>query len=136
MVKDIPPPPRLSTRTVLIVGICCDALVPFLYYLFDEMSFGGRSDAFGFRLLVLALMLSILFGIVGTFVGSVMWARRAANEAVIMAEMGVIFFVLIYGNLVKIGFDDPKIMVIPFAVLVAILLFIGRVIGHVASNGQ
>jgi hypothetical protein len=136
MVKDIPPPPLLSTRTVLAVGICCDALVPFLYYLFDEMSIGGRSDAFGFRLLVLALMLSILFGTIGTFVGSVMWARRAANEAVIMAEMGVILFLLIYGNLVKIGFDDPKIMIIPFAVLVAILLFIGRVIGHVASNRQ
>jgi hypothetical protein len=134
MIKDIPLPPRLSTRTVLAVGICCDALVPFLYYLFDEN--GGRSDGFGFRLLVLALMVSILFGIVGTFVGSVMWARRAANEAVAMAEIGVILFVLIYGNRVKIGFDDPKIMVIPFAVLVAILLFIGRVIGHVASNRQ
>jgi hypothetical protein len=80
MVKDIPPPPRLSARTVLAIGICCDALVPLLYYLFVEMSFDIRSYPFGFKLLGLALMLSILLGIAGTLVGSVMWARRAMGQ--------------------------------------------------------
>jgi hypothetical protein len=76
-----------------------------------------------------------LLGIAGTLDGSVMWARRATDGAVIMAVMGVILFALIYGNRVRFGFDDPKVMVIPFAVLAVISLFIGRMIGR-ASNQQ
>jgi len=63
-----------------------------------------------------------------------MWAKRAASGTVIMAGLGVILLMLIYGNRVRIGFDDPKIMVIPFGFLVLLSLLIGRVIGYVASN--
>ncbi len=136
MAKDIPPPPRLSARALLAVGICSDVLVPFLYYLFEKMSFDIRSHPLGFKLLGLALMLLILCGIVGTMLGSAMWARRAASGTVIMTALGVILLTLIYGNRVRIGFDDPKIMAIPFGFLVVLSLLIGRVIGYVASNRQ
>jgi hypothetical protein len=53
-----------------------------------------------------------------------------------MAVMGVILFTLIYGSRAKFGFDDPKIMVIPFAALVVVLLIVSRVVGHVTSNGE
>jgi len=61
MVKDIPPPPRLSARAVLTVGICSDVLVPFLYYLFEDMSFESRTHPVGFELVGIGLMLSIVF---------------------------------------------------------------------------
>jgi hypothetical protein len=136
MVKDIPPPPRLSARAVPAVGICSDVLVPFLYYLFEEMSFDSRTHSVGFTFLGFVLMLSIFSGIVGTLVGSAMWAKRAASGTVVMAVLGVILLLLIYGNRVKIGFDDPKIMIIPFGLLVVLSLLIGRVIGYVALNRQ
>jgi hypothetical protein len=137
MVKDAPPPPHLSTRAVLAIGICSDTLAAFLYYAFVEVSFTWmRTYALGYKLLGLALMLSILFGVAGTLVGSVMWARRAASGSVIMAVGGVILSALIYGNRVKFGFDDPKVLVIPFAILVVISLFIGGVMGRFASNRQ
>jgi ABC-type uncharacterized transport system permease subunit len=100
------------------------------------MSFDFRPYPFGFKLLGLALMLSILFGLAGTLAGSAMWARGAAGGAVIMAVLGVIVFALIYGIRVKIGFDDPKVLVIPFAVLVVISLFLGRLMGRFSSNPQ
>jgi hypothetical protein len=136
MVKDIPPPPRLSTRVVLSIGICSDVLVPLLYYAFEEMSFDIRSHPLGFKLLGLALMLSILFGVVGTTLGSAMWAKRAATGAVVMAAFGVILLMLIYGNRARIGFDDPKIMVILFGFLVVLSLLVGRVIGYIVSNRE
>ena len=54
MAEDIPPPHHLSARTVLAIGICRDALVPFLYYLLVETSFDVGSYPFGFKLLGLA----------------------------------------------------------------------------------
>jgi hypothetical protein len=134
MVKDTPQTPRLFTRTVLGVGICSDALVPFLYYVFEEKTFDTRTYPLGSKLLVLALMLSICSGIVGTLLGSAMWATRAENAAVVMVALGVILLILIYDNRVRIGFDDPKMLVIPFAFLVVLSLLVGRVIGYVASH--
>lgn len=83
----------------------------------------------GFRLLGLALILSILCGVTGTLLGSAMWARRASGGAILMAGLGVILLTLIYDNRVRIGFDDPKGLVIPFGFLIIISLFIGRMIG-------
>ena len=100
------------------------------------MSFDTRTDTFGFKLEGLVLMLSIVFGIVGNLIGSAMWAKRAASGTVIMTALGLILLILIYGNRVRIGFDDPKIMVIPFGFPVLLSLLIGRVIGYVASNRQ
>lgn len=62
-------------------------------------------------LLEFSFVAAILIGMNGTFIGSAMWASRASTEAVIAAVVGIIFFVLIYGNRAHIGFDDPKIMV-------------------------
>jgi hypothetical protein len=134
MVKDPPSPARISARAVLAIGLCSDASVPFLYYAFVEMSFRSRMDSFGAKLLVAGLLLSILFGIAGTFIGSVMWAWRASSGSVAMAIFGVVLAVLLYANRAEIGFDDPKIMVVPCGLLVALLLFVGRVVGHAISN--
>lgn len=136
MVKDVPPPPRLSTRAVLGIGICSDALVPVLYFVFEQTRFDSRSHPLGFKLLGLALLLSILFGIVGTLLGSAMWAKRAASGSVVMTAFGIILLMLIYDNRVRIGFDDPKMLVIPFGFLTVLSLLIGRVIGYVASSRQ
>jgi hypothetical protein len=134
--KDAPPPPRFSTRAVLGVGIGSDILVPFLYYIFENMTFDVRTHPLAFKLLGLALLLSIFSGLVGTTLGSAMWAKRAENGAVAMVVFGVILLVLIYDNRVRIGFDDPKMLVIPFGFLVVLSLLIGRVIGYVASTRQ
>jgi ABC-type uncharacterized transport system permease subunit len=80
------------------------------------------------------LLAAIFLGISGTFIGSVMWARRASTEAVVATVVGVIFFVLIYGNRAQMGFDDPKIMVIPFALAVTVLLLIGRAVGYIRQE--
>ena len=134
MVKDIPPPPRLSTRAILVIGICSDALVPVLYYFFEELSFDTRTYPLGYKLLGLALGLCILSGAIGTTVGSAMWAKRASSGAVVFVALAVILLLLIYGNRVSIGFDDPKIVVFPFGSLVVLSLLVGRVIGYILSN--
>ena len=79
-------------------------------------------------------MLSICSGIIGTLLGSAMWAKRAESSAVVMVALGVILLMLIYDNRVRIGFDDPKMLVIPFGFLVVLSLLVGRVIGYVASQ--
>src|ERR1700736_5810222 len=113
---------KLSARAVFGLGIFYDVLAAFPYYVFTKTSFTSST----YKVLGLVLMLCILFGLVGTFIGSVMWARAASNQAVLAAVMGIILSTLIYGNRVRFGFDDPRVMVIPFAGLVAFLLIIGR----------
>jgi hypothetical protein len=119
--------PYLAWESVLM-RLCC------LYYVFEEKNFDTRTYPLGSKLLVLALMLSICSGIVGTLLGSAMWAKRAENGAVIMVAFGAILLMLIYDNRVRIGFDDPKMLVIPFAFLVVLSLLVGRVIGYVLSH--
>jgi hypothetical protein len=127
MIEHVPRTPRLSTRTVLGVGICSDALVPFLYYLFETHPLPSK-------LLVVTLLLSICSGVIGTLLGTAMWAKRAETGAVVMVAFGVVLLTLIYDNRLKIGFDDPKGLVIPFAFLVVFSLLVGRLIGYAARN--
>ena len=112
------------------MGIFYDVLTAFLYRAFTHASYAIST----YGVLEFLLLLSILFGLAGTLVGGAWWARGASNKAVIAAVMGIVFFGFIYNNRVKIGFDDPKVVVIPFAGLVAIFLIIGRAVGHAESN--
>ena len=57
-----------------------------------------------------------------------------ASGAVVFVALAVILLLLIYGNRVSIGFDDPKIVVFPFGSLVVLSLLVGRVIGYILSN--
>jgi len=126
MVANVKPSPRL-TRAILGIGIVSDVLVPVLY----QVSLKAPRPT---RLLILSLLASILLGVSGTFIGSVMWARRATTEAVIAVVFCIVCFILIYGNRAKFGFDDPKIMVFPFALIVILLLVVGRVVGKVRQS--
>jgi len=121
---------RLSARAIFALGIFYDVLAAFLYRAFTNASYASPT----YGVLEFALLLSILLGFAGTLIGGAWWARRASNEAVIAAVIGIVFFGFIYNNRAKIGFDDPKVVVIPFAGLVAILLIIGRAVGHAESN--
>jgi hypothetical protein len=126
VVPNVQPSRRLA-HVILAIGIVSDVLVSLLYHAFVN---GLRPP----NVLVFSLLTSILLGISGTFIGSVMWARRASSEAVIAAVFSIILLMLLYGNRVQIGMDDPKIMVIPFALVVVLLLLIGHVFGKVRQN--
>lgn len=106
---------RNLARMILVVGVFSDVLALLLdtYHVFG-----------------LVLLVSVVIGIIGTLIGGLMWARRASNESVAAAVMGIVMFLFLYGNRVKIGFDDERILVFPFALLVVMFLVIARVIGH------
>jgi hypothetical protein len=125
---------RISARALLAIGLCCDVLVPILYYALSELSYTVSSDSGVLKLLELAMAVLFFGGVVGTTIGSGMWARQASNAAVAKAVAGVALLTLIYANLTRLGLDDPTIWVIPFGLLVVVFLVVGRVIGNVASN--
>jgi hypothetical protein len=51
--------------------------------------------------------------------------------------MTLILATMIYVNRVRFGFDDERVLVVPFAGLVVFLMIIGRAIGHAeASRGE
>ena len=108
-------PSRKLARMILVVGVSSDALALSLdsYYIYG-----------------LVLLVSVVIGIIGTLIGSVMWARRASNDSVAAAVVGIVMFLFLYGNRVKMGFDDERIAVFPFALLVIMFLVIARVIGR------
>lgn len=118
--------PRWALR-ILIGGVCSDIAMVLLYFWYEKLV---PSNAF----LGIALLTAIVLGLGGTWVGSFMWARNASTEAVIAAEFFIILSLLIYDNRVRIGFDDPKGLVFPFASISACLMLIGRLVGPVASR--
>lgn len=125
---------RISARALLVIGLSCDVLVPLLYYILSEVSYTLSTDSGVLKLLELAMAVLFFGGVVGTTIGSGMWARQASNAAVAKAAASVTLLTLIYANLARIGFDDPKVMIILFGLLVVVFLVVGRVIGNVASN--
>jgi hypothetical protein len=111
------------------VGIFFDLLVALLDHALSNP--GGK-----FYLLERGLVLSAWFGLLGTSVGTVMWARRASTEAVIAAVAGLILAMMIYVNRVRFGFDDERVLVVPFVGLVVLLMIIGRAVGHAKANRE
>lgn len=123
-----------SGQIVLGVGIFFDLLVAFLDHALSNPNIVFTRGTFD--LLERSLGLSVLFGLLGTSIGIVMWARRASNEAVIAAVIGLILTMMIYVNRVKFGFDDERVLVVPFVGLVVLLMIIGRAVGHAKANRE
>ena len=125
---------RISARALLTIGVCCDVLVPILYYALSELSYTVSPDSGVMKMLELAMAVLFFGGVVGTTIGSGMWAQQASNASVAKAVAGVALLTLIYANLTRLGFDDSTMAVILFGFLVVVFLVGGRVIANVASN--
>ena len=126
--------PRQSAALVLGTGIVFDAIAAILDHLVSRSNIAVSPLTYGF--LTGALFLSAFFGLIGTSAGSLMWARRASNAAVIAAVMGLVLATMIYTNRVTFGFDDERVMLIPFVGLIVLLLIAGRLAGHAKSNRE
>jgi hypothetical protein len=133
MVWDIPPSPRFSTRTVLAIGICSDALSALLCYVAVSDNHAFR-DAQTRHLLPLLLTVTVALGLVGTFVGAGMWARKASTGAVGTLVFGTLLAILIYGNRVSPGMPDLKMLPFPLATLLIASVIIGRIVGHAQQS--
>ena len=125
---------RVSAAIVLGLGIAFDILCAFLYHAVSDPHEAFTAKTF--HLLVDAMLLSALLGLVTTSVGSVMWARRASNAAVIAAVIGLILATMIYVNRVTFGFDDGRVLIVPFVGLVVLLMIIGRAAGQAKANSN
>jgi hypothetical protein len=126
--------PRQLSAIVLGTGIAFDAIAAILDHLVARSNIAVSPLAYGF--LTGALFLSAFFGLIGTSAGSLMWARRASNAAVIAAIIGLVLATMIYTNRATFGFDDERVMVIPFVGLMMLLLIVGRLVGHTKANRE
>jgi hypothetical protein len=126
--------PRVSMRIVLGLGIVFDILCAVLDHTLSSPSTAFTGQAFD--LLVDAMLLSALLGLLATSLGSVMWALRASNEGVIAAVIGLILALMIYANRVRFGFDDERVLVVPFVGLVVLSMIVGRAVGHAKANRE
>ena len=133
MVREIPPPPRFSTRTVLTIGICSDVLAALLVYVAVSDSHAFRDAQNGPPLPIL-VTLTLALGLIGTFVGAGMWARRASTAAVVALVFGTLLATLIYGNRLSPAMPDLQILPFPLATLLIASVVIGRIIGHAQQS--
>jgi hypothetical protein len=116
MVKDVPPPPRLSARWLVIIGVCIDALAVVLYFMMSSSTnLGPLIDAF---------LLTVFLGGSATLVGCMLWAWRASTSKVIALAAAIAGSALLYGKLARFGFDDPKVVIIAFAAIISAMLFV------------
>jgi hypothetical protein len=119
---------RRSAQVLLGLGIAFDVLVAFIDRVISDPNINltrTMSD-----LLDHGLLWSAFFGLVGTSVGSVMWAKESSNRTVIAAIGGLVLGTLMYESSITLGFDDERVLVVPFVGLIVLLLAIGRLVGR------
>jgi hypothetical protein len=112
--------------TVFTIGLCLE--VAGFAWIHDSLR--TASDAVRIEIQIAVFISVLLLGAAATFVGGVMWARQASNEAIFLAVslIGLILFVIF--NFVRISFDDGLVLVMPLGILLALALIISRAASH------
>ncbi len=127
-----PSVPLMSKHTrwpvaVFIIGLCLEVLG----FVWIHGSFRtALEDAVRIELQIPLFFSVLLLGTAATFVGGVMWARQASNEAIFLAVLLIGFVLFVVFDFVRIGFDDGLVLLMPVGILLALALIISRAVSH------